>query len=470
VLIDTDARARPLTVPQTSSSVVRADLAVITQRRERFEAALQHAVASAANGGLPAADMLSVSLADLATRKLAMPDSDIALLVRFDAPRTSLPVQVREDIAFDPDATYLVTGGLGGFGQKTARWLADHGARHLVLASRSGADTHERRAFVEGLRASGVQVVCAECDVSDAAHVRDLFGLIARTARPLHGVFHSAAVIIDEPVAELNPHNLVAVMRSKAESARLLHEHTRDMPLDHFVLFSSIANLVGNSRQASYASANGYLDGLAWHRQSLGLPATSINWGAIADVGVVTRDEKLEQFMRYMGLRGMDSAEALGWLARAMRRGIPQLGVTLITNWADWARYETLGGQSPRFAGLIAADTNRDAGARDVLRAELEPLPASERFPVLAGLVASLIADELETSAEGIPIDRPILDLGVDSLMATEIQLLLDRDLGISVSVLEILNDLTIRAIVDKALASFGWDDGQTGVSALKPA
>jgi len=95
-----------------------------------------------------------------------------------------------------------------------------------------------------------------------------------------------------------------------------------------------------------------------------------------------------------------------------------------------------------------------------VLRGELADLPSAERFTVLASLVASLIADELGTAAQAIPVDRPILELGVASLMATEIQLLLSRDLGIGVSVLEILDDLTIRAIVDRALTAFGWGDG----------
>jgi acyl carrier protein len=305
-----------------------------------------------------------------------------------------------------------------------------------------------------------------KCDLAHEGQVRDLFATIAASAPPLRGVFHAAAVIIDQPIAELNPQDLLDVMRSKAESARLLHELTRNMTLDHFVLYSSIANLVGNSRQASYVSANGFIDGLAWRRRAMGLPATSINWGAIADVGVVTRDEKLEQFMRYMGLRGMESAEALNWLERAMLRDVTQLGVTLITNWSEWGRYETLAGQSPRYAELIAADSSPDADPGAVLRAELAGLPAADRFTVLASLVGSLIADELDIDAEAIPVDRPILDLGVDSLMATEIQALLGRDLGISVSVLEILDDLTIRAIADKALNAFGWGEGSDAVAA----
>lgn len=137
---------------------------------------------------------------------------------------------------------------------------------------------------------------------------------------------------------------------------------------------------------------------------------------------MIQRDEKLAQFMRYIGLRGMRSEEALGWLARALQRGVTQLGITLLTNWADWGRYETLGAQSPRYAALIAGDTQQDAGAHDVLRAELEALAPKERLPVLAGLVAALLAAQLETAPESIAIDRPIAELGVDSLMATELR------------------------------------------------
>jgi acyl transferase domain-containing protein len=459
VLIDTEARTRPFTVPSQAASIVRADLAVLAQRAGRFASALREAVERTVNGEFTPADSLSLSIVDLASRKLELPDADVPLVVGFDDARTALQVQVRDAIAFKPDASYLVTGGLGGFGQKAARWLVEHGARHLVLAGRSGIDTPERRAFVDGLRELGAHVVFMKCDFAREGEVLDLFATLASAAAPLRGVFHSAAVIIDEPIIELDPRNLTTVMRSKAESARLLDEATRHLELDHFVLYSSIANLVGNSRQASYVAANGFLDGLAWRRRAQGLPALSINWGPIADVGVVTRDEKLEQFMRYMGLRGMQSAEALHWLERAMLRDVTQLGITLVTSWSDWGRYETLAGQSPRFVDLIAADTSADADSGAVLRAELAEVPAGERFTVLASLVASLIADELETTHEVIPVDRPILDLGIDSLIATEIQSLLNHNLGIGVSVLEILNDLTVRAIVDKTLAAFGWGE-----------
>ncbi|WP_027814965.1 type I polyketide synthase [Paraburkholderia bannensis] len=457
-LVDIAAHAMPFAAPAAASFVLRADLAALAGRTS-FDAALRDAVARAARGELVAADVLPVSLADLATRKLAMPQADLSMIVSFDSGAAALPVQVHEAIALRADATYLVTGGLGGFGQKTAAWLVDRGARHLVLAGRSGATTPERRAFVEALEAQGVDVTCVASDLSDAGAVRDLFEMLHGRPQPLRGVFHAAAVIIDEPVSELSAVSLDRVMRAKALSACLLHEHTLALPLDYFVLYSSIANLVGNSRQASYVAANGFLDGLAWRRRALGLPATSINWGAIEDTGVIARDEKLAQFMRYMGLRGMQTAEALHWLERALARDVVQLGVMLITNWTDWARFETLGGTSPRFAALIAADLSADTGTRERLREELEALAPRERFAVLAGLVCALVADELDMSMESIALDRPILDYGVDSLMATEIQLLMDRDLGVAVSVLEILDGLTVRRIVERTLGSFGWDD-----------
>jgi acyl transferase domain-containing protein/NAD(P)-dependent dehydrogenase (short-subunit alcohol dehydrogenase family)/NADPH:quinone reductase-like Zn-dependent oxidoreductase len=458
-LVDTAARAATFAAPGTASFVLRADLSVLTGRRARFETALRKAVERAARGGLAPSDALLVSVEDLATRKLAMPNGDIPMLVSFGGGTTALPVRIHEIVSFRSDATYLVTGGLGGFGQKTATWLADRGARHLVLAGRGGADTPQRRAFVDGLAARGVEVVCLQCDLADARSTAGMFAMLERRSQPLRGIFHAAAVIIDEAISELSPATLEAIMGAKAQSARLLHEHTRMLELDHFVLYSSIANLVGNSRQASYVAANGFLDGLAWRRRALGLPATSVNWGAIQDAGVIARDEKLAQFMRYMGLRGMQTAEALHWLERVMCRKLVQQGVMLITNWAEWGRFETLGSQSPRFKTLIEADSSSDAGASERLHAELEALEPGERFGVLAGLVSALIADELETSMESIAVDRPILDYGVDSLMATEIQLLMDRDLGIAVSVLELLDGLTVRKIVERTLAGWGWHD-----------
>ncbi len=157
------------------------------------------------------------------------------------------------------------------------------------------------------------------------------------------------------------------------------------------------------------------------------MAALSVNWGAIADVGVVARDEKLEQFLRYTGLRGIGSAEGLSLLQEAIARQVVQFGVTVITTWTDWARFETRGCKSPRFATLIANDSEtKDTSIRDALIEELATLDAVDQTELLASLIAEILASVLKAEASTIPLDRAINQLGVDSLMATEIQMLLD--------------------------------------------
>ena len=458
-LIDTAEHAAVTALPPQAGSLVRADVSALARRPAKLLQSLQACVELLESGRIEPVHNLSISAIDLAWQRLEIPSQDVQVVLTFEYGGREVPIHLKDRVAFQADASYLVTGGFGGFGQKTAQWLVEHGARHLVLVGRTGADTEERQAFVASLQAGGVRVLAAACDTADEAQMTRLLDEIKVDWPPLRGIFHSAAVIIDQAIADMDRETFAKVMRNKAESAWVMHQLTLDTPLDHFVLYSSVANSVGNSRQASYSAANGFIDGLAWYRRAIGLAATSVNWGAISDVGVVTRDEKLEQFLRYIGLRGISSQEGLGLLGQALLRDVTQFGVTLITNWGDWARYETLGGKSPRFASLIAADANpADAAVRERLRAELVAVPAHERFEVLATLIAEVIAGELQTAVESISIDRPINDLGVDSLMGTEIQLVLERDLGVTVSVLELLGDTSIRTIAERTLKELDLD------------
>jgi acyl carrier protein len=272
---------------------------------------------------------------------------------------------------------------------------------------------------------------------------------------PIKGVFHSGALIIDQPISEVDLPTLNKVMQSKATGAWNLHLLTAGMELDHFVMYSSMANLIGNSRQAAYSSANGFLNGLAELRRAMGLPGLSVQWGAIADVGVVANDEKLEQFLRYTGLRGLKSSEALDLLKTALARNVTQFGVTLITSWSDWARFETRGGRSPKFTSLVAEDsTSKDNSIRDSLAAELSQMPSDQQHQLLSALIAEIIASVLKADSATIPQQRAINQLGIDSLMATEIQLLLDNNLGVNISILELLGDTSIQSLSKKALRS----------------
>lgn len=453
IVIDLDETAQPLSLPQHIERVVRCDIHALTNHRVRFQAALSRAVDLIACNKIPASPALEVSVADIAWQKLPLADTRSTLVMSYATHGKDLPMAMESNVDFASDASYLITGGFGGFGQKTAEWLVEHGARHLILTGRTSADNDERRAFVLRLEQSGAKIKAVACDTSDLQQLRGLFADVAASMPPLKGVFHSAAVIHDEPIADMQLETLSKVMRSKALGAWNLHLLTKDLQLDHFVMYSSVANLVGNSRQAAYSAANGFLNGLAHRRQSMGLPGTSVNWGAISDVGVVAQDEKLEQFLRYTGLRGISSTEGLEVLRQGLSRQVPQFGVTMITSWADWARFETRGAKSPRFATLIAGDSAaKDNSARDALVAELSQLDPADQVEVLALLMREIIASVLKSDSESISIDRAIDQLGVDSLMATEIQSSLDCKLGVSISILELIGNSTIRSVASQAV------------------
>ncbi|MDP3067357.1 MAG: SDR family NAD(P)-dependent oxidoreductase, partial [Methylocystis sp.] len=221
-----------------------------------------------------------------------------------------VPEEVEKKL-IQPKATYMVTGGFSGFGLNAARWLAQQGAENLVLVSRSGAASSEARRAVTALEAQGVNVMSVAADVSVEADVAAMMARIDLELPPLRGVVHSAAVLDDTVLSGLTDERFDAVYRPKAVGAWNLHQVTRNAPLDFFLCFSSISALIGNPGQGNYVAANVFLDMLAHYRQTLGLPGQSVNWGAIGDVGMLTRDKTVAQHLARAGIQPISSTEAL---------------------------------------------------------------------------------------------------------------------------------------------------------------
>ncbi|MFK8112095.1 MAG: SDR family NAD(P)-dependent oxidoreductase [Rubripirellula sp.] len=454
-VIDTDESASSIQLPPHVDGISRTSIEGITRHPAKLEEALKRTVEDIMAGEVEDAPVLDVSIADLGWQQLPLQDTDSRVAISYNTHGKDLPMVQTDCLTFDSDATYLITGGFGGFGFKTAVWLAKQGVRHLVLTGRQGANTPEKQAQVAELESCGANVKAAACDTADFDSLKLLFDDIAKTMPPLKGVIHSGAVILDQAIVEADLETVNTVIRSKALGAWNLHLLTEQLELDHFVMYSSLANLIGNSRQSAYCAANGYLNGLAQMRNANGLPATSVNWGAISDVGVVAKDDKLEQFLRHVGLRGMTSAESLDLLHATLARNIVQVGVVLIKSWADWARFETVGSRSPRFTSLVAADSEAaDNGLRDQLVAELASLPPVDQVDLMASLIVQIVASVLKADAENISVDRPINELGIDSLMAAEIQVKFETELGMGISVLELIGDITVRSLSGKMLDS----------------
>lgn len=457
-LIDTGAVAKPVALEAHVGAVYRRDPAsALTRRRKALVRAARVCRDLMERGELNGPAPATVHVADIAKMTAdAVADLD-RVVVRFNDDGRAITALAGDQVAVTPDASYLVTGGFGGLGREIARWLVAHGARHLVLVGRKGAADEGSRAFVRELEEEGVTVMSAACDIADRAQTAAFLDTVAETLPPLRGIMHTAAVLDDRPISEMDRDSLARVMAAKATGAWNLHQLTEDEPLDFFVLFSSISALVGNSRQANYVAANAFLDALAWHRHLRHLPALSLNWGAISDAGIVTRNDRLEQHLKSIGLTAFPVQEALAGLERAMARDVVQLCLSRPADWSQWAHYETLGATSPRFLKLIYEATgNKDESALVRLVNQLEQIDAEHRQEMLAMLIAEVVAAELKLPAESVAVDRPMTALGVDSLMALEIQMVMEMTLGLKVSTLELIGDNTILALAGKFLETTG--------------
>lgn len=362
-------------------------------------------------------------------------------------------VQPLECVPVHEAGTYVISGGFGGLGSEVARWLVRNGARNLALLGRRGLADPQASAFVEELQTLGVRIAAPACDIADPVSLGRAFDLITATMPPVRGVIHSAAVLADAPLVDLTSHDFQRVMLPKALGAWHLHNATKTLPLDFFILFSSISALVGNSGQTNYVAANCYLDALAWHRRAAGLPATSINWGAISDVGIVTRSATLQKHLEYTGLIGMPVADALFAFGKLLSKQPAQLGVAE-ANWQQWARYEAKGGKSPRFAGLVGAENEENEESRKVgLRNKLLSVESQDRQEVVAYILSEIFGPELRMSVDEIDIHRPFNRMGIDSLMAVELQLGIETTIGARFSAFELVGDGTIFDLASKCLA-----------------
>ncbi|MBI1357401.1 MAG: alpha/beta fold hydrolase [Acidobacteria bacterium] len=351
-----------------------------------------------------------------------------ARLARYTAPACPVP-------ALDPTAVYLVTGGLGALGLLTSEWLVRRGARRLLLTGRSAPGSAET-ARLAALTASGADVVARQADMADASAVS---AVLAEAGDRLRGVFHCAGVLDDGVLLRQTRERFQRVLAPKAGAAWDLHRQTLGVPLDFFVLYSSVSGLLGTPGQANYAAANAFLDALAAHRRALGLPALSVAWGPW-DVGMNHGRRPLD------GVRLLTAESGFATLDELL--GGPAGAVAALP--VDWPRFaEALppGAAPPLLAELLPA-AKAPAPASSV-RQDLLALAPLQRLSAVKAYLGRRIAKAVGGSEESIEDDRNILDLGMDSLMIVEVLNDCRRDLGITLYPREIYSRPTFGALAD---------------------
>ncbi len=265
------------------------------------------------------------------------------------------------DFVVKPEASYLITGGLGGFGRVLAAWLVDCGARHLILTGRSGASTPEAEKFVQELHGRGAEVQVVRADIGSPDDVTALLSQIRASGRSLAGVFHLAMVIDDAPMASLDRERMRTVIEPKARGAWLLHEGTRDMALDTFVMFSSVSSIFGNPAQGNYSAANAFLDALAHHRRALGLPALTINWGVLGGEGYVARNDAVAEFLARQGTAALSPGEVLSVMELFLSSGVSQAAAIRV-DWSKWKQSFRGLHENPLLERIFAASVDEEAG------------------------------------------------------------------------------------------------------------
>ncbi|MEU2228912.1 SDR family NAD(P)-dependent oxidoreductase, partial [Streptomyces sp. NPDC018347] len=365
--------------------------------------------------------------------------------------------------AWDPEGTVLVTGGTGGLGRLLARHLVTrHGVRRLLLAGRGGR--LPEAGALDDLAGLGATVTVAACDVTDRDALAALLDSVP-AAHPLTAVVHAAGVLDDGLLTDLTPERLEAVMRPKTDAAWHLHELTRDLGLAHFVLFSSAAGTLGAAGQANYAAGNAFLDALAARRRADKLPALSLGWG-LWDTGEGMAAGLGETELRRLardGILPLPADRALALFDRALAAdGTPAADRALLLP----VRVQVTEDAPALVRSLAPAAVRRTARAVTEEPADTEPLPrrlaglgAADALRLLVETVCGHVADVLgHGSGSAVDPQRPLGDLGVDSLAALELRNRLGADTGLRLSTTLTFDYPTSDALARHLFAELGGD------------
>ncbi len=371
-------------------------------------------------------------------------------VLSFEVDRIRIGACTQEPHLLRPGVSYLVTGGTSGFGLKLVQWMAEHGARNIVVMSRSGPHG-EAATQLQQLRDRGVNILDTRGDVSSAADVENVLAQISAKMPPLKGVVHGAMVLDDDFVTALDEQRFNRVMHPKMLGAWNLHRATADLALEHFVCFSSFSNVMGAVRQANYNAGNAFLDALAEHRKAQGLCALTINWGALSGAGFVARNQKTAAYLEKIGLLPFSMSEASEFFGQSLMFDTEVVAASRV----DW---QTLSRLSPAVANTPLYKPVTSYGARDnsgaSIRTRVLSAATHERAALLEDFLVEQVAGVFSIEASKVDRQAPLTRLGLDSLMAVDLMNRVEGQLAIKFPMGNVLSGPDVQTLSAQLLAT----------------
>jgi amino acid adenylation domain-containing protein len=360
----------------------------------------------------------------------------------------------------------LITGGLGAIGLHVADWLVKQGARRLVLIGRKGPSeaSFTRLAALQG---QGAEIRCLATDVTNRdALASALATLPTEWQQNYAGVMHAAGVLDDGVLLDQSPDRFAKVLAPKTHGAWNLHTLLSDARLDFFVMFSSVASLLGSPGQSNYAAANAFLDGLAHHRRAMGLAGLTVHWGPWAGGGMAAADGH-EADRAARGFDPLQPAAALAALETQMQRGTLELGV-MNARWADLKR-QAHGRVPPLLREVVPPDDMpaHEPSAPSELRLQVAAADTAARRVLLADFFADELARIMGLDASKLDRETPLNSLGLDSLMAIELKNNIETRLQIVLPMARFMEGPSVAVLAERVAEIFGDEQAATAASPI---
>ncbi|OIW26267.1 putative equisetin synthetase [Coniochaeta ligniaria NRRL 30616] len=410
-----------------------------------------------------------------------------------DDPVTASIQPIDEGIIIRPDKTYCLFGIANEVGRSLCRWMVQHGARHVVMSSRRPKD---HTIFKREMQTLGVTVAVLTCDVTDRQSLHTCVDEVCRTMPPIAGLIHGAMVLRDTLFDRMSFEDLNAVLDPKVKGAQLLDELFFDTPLDFFVVMSSLTAAVGNSGQTNYTCANMYMTALMAQRKKRGLAGSTMSMTSLIGLGFVERSDELdEDYFTKLGYKNMSETDLHWQFAEAVVIGRPssdvgiyaEIASGLVPIYADDTRVKGRWRQDIRLNHLVLERVGNQGSADNTkersIRAKLADAKSGKEVAatIKESLVVRLKRIMMIDATQEVSEKAPLVEQGIDSLMAVEIRTWFLKELEVDVPVLKILSGGSVldlvtfgcehlpKHIVELGVSEGSADDAKAGAAAAAP-